>query len=275
MNIRQSMLNSYKECPYKCKCEFGTLTSAPLFIREDNGFYAELGILVHELLEVAQQDKSITLDDLYNKFMELYNVRVIGEPVGKKNRGDYLNIAYEMLEYYFLHYGEITPKLVEWNFSDLEIEGIEHLFTGTMDRVTTTGDEEVHLWDWKTGSSSKYTKADLQGNIQATIYTLAYYNKFKVMPKTFNFVFLQERRVKTVIITPQVLQNGIERITTIIKEMEVSEFNPNPKGGQFFCKNFCDFIKNCPRYAKAEDEEVDIEKLQKEVEEAWLKNKKQ
>ena len=173
-------------------------------------------------------------------------------PDGKKE--DYINSALEQIDYFYDKYSIMIPIATEEEFEDFYIDGISLPWKGFIDRIDGNDKEKsVVISDYKTGRSSKFTKRELNDNVQATVYSLYYKQKYGFYPERFVFIFTKERKTKEIIINEAFIERGLARIRRSIKNMEQGIFLPESKGGKFFCKNFCKFYEDCPKYIKSND----------------------
>ena len=142
----------------------------------------------------------------------------------------------------------------EEEFDEFYIDGVPLHFKGFIDRIDGSIEEkEVVLADYKTGSSTKYTKRELSDNIQATVYSLWFKEKYGFYPKRFVFIFTKERKTKEIEIDHAFIERGLARIKRITNAIEQGIFIPEAKGGKYFCKNFCNYFDECPKYIKSND----------------------
>lgn len=216
----------------------------------DGNFYGEFGALLHDLFDMfynyaEYMEKSTMIDLFHSKVSDMqYEF-----PDGKK--GDYLNSALEQIDYFYEKYADMKPISTEEEFDEFFIEGVPLHFKGFIDRIDGSIEEgEVVLSDYKTGRSSKFTKNELRDNIQATVYALWFKEQYGFYPSKFVFIFTKERRTKEIAINEAFIERGLQRIRRVVKGIEDGVFIPEAKGGKFFCKNFCNFYAECPKYER-------------------------
>ena len=173
-------------------------------------------------------------------------------PDGKKEK--YLTEAQEQFDYFYEKYAIMNPIATEMEFDEFYIDGVPLHFKGFIDRIDgSIEEEEVTLADYKTGSSSKFTKRELNDNIQATVYSLWFKEKYGFYPKRFIFIFTKERKTKEIEINEAFIERGLQRIKRITNAIQEGIFLPEAKGGKYFCKNFCKYFDECPKYIKSND----------------------
>lgn len=255
LTVRQSSLNCYEKCMFKGFNEFGKVGSIGKADEEElTNKYARIGIIFHETMEIwgnnMMEGKSVNLPTLH---------KILDEKLDNENKELFANE--EEIEQYRISLHEqldwtyekclcdtVKPLGVEVTF---KLDGLLPDFitcTGTIDRIDGNMEtKEIRLGDYKTGKV--YTKKELSNNIQATLYSLAFYKMFGFLPKAFDFYFTKHKKIKTIMITPEFLKNGTERILDIWYKILKEDFRPTCEN-KYFCKNFCDSYKECPKYSK-------------------------
>lgn len=256
--LRMTMMGDYERCPFLCKVNWGTIGEigkADTEVRDMNK-YAWFGIVFHEVMEIhalaKMEGNLIPLETLHN---------ILDEKLANTEMSMLKDI--EELD----EWKESLHNQLDWGFEEATLEhtnviGAEATFeldnlipeclpfTGTMDRIVGNLDtKEVAIEDWKTGRV--YTKKELSSNIQATVYSLAFYKMFGFMPEEFRFYFTKHKKVKVIKITPDFIKKGTERILENWYKMNNNEWNPNT-ANKYFCKNFCSISKECITQKKVE-----------------------
>lgn len=253
LTVRQSSLNTFEKCMWKGFVEYGNIGQTGKSDEEElTNKYARVGIVFHEVMEHwglnKMEGKSVKLTELH----ELLDSKLNNEDKTLfKNDEEietFRNSLHEQLDWCYEKCicDTVSPLGVEVTFSlDNLLPGFLTT-TGTIDRIDgNMKNKEIRLGDYKTGKV--YTKKELSNNIQATLYSLAFYKMFGFLPKAFDFYFTKHKKVKTIQITPEFLKRGTERILDIWFKIEQGEFKPTCKN-KYFCKNFCDSIKECPKF---------------------------
>lgn len=255
LTIRQSMLGSYKKCPYKCYLEWGDIGSSGKYELEESvgNKYSRTGIAFHEVMEYAGNcminNKSFTLDEL---------LKLMGEKFDEiptdmfDDEKDVLERKKSMFEQVVWTYENILQSKnflkVENNFEVKNMYADMPPFTGTMDVISGKLEEQdVVIMDYKTGKV--YTKNELNNNIQACIYSMAFYNEYGFLPKEFIFIFTKHQKIKRVPITLDFINRVSSDIVKMIVQIKNNEFEPNTSN-KYFCKNFCEFYYECPKFKK-------------------------
>lgn len=253
IKLRMSMLADYEKCPYLCSVNWGKLGELGKVDTEGSvtNKYAQYGIIFHEVMEQhalsMMEGNSLTLPmlhDLLDKKLKDFDLSLLKEP---EEHLEWVQSLHEQLDWGYenrcMSFAKVIGAEVTFKLDGL-IDGIDIPFSGTMDRIVGDLDtKEVYIEDWKTGKV--YTKKELSNNIQATVYSLAFYRMFGFLPKEFRFIFTKHKKVKTVQITPDFLEKGIERILGNWYKIKNGECTPNTSN-KFFCKNFCSINKECP-----------------------------
>lgn len=244
-----SCLGTYETCPWSCKMTYNEIGVDKNEDVEGN-FYGEFGSLLHDLFDRYYKD-DLAKPDMVIEFHRKVTDLKYDFPDGKKQ--DYLDSALEQIDYFYEKYADMKPLMTEEEI-DITIEGVPLPFKGFVDRIDGNIEEkEIVLSDYKTGRSSKFTKRELEDNIQATVYSLWVREKFGFLPTRFVFIFTKERRTKEIVINEAFIERGLARIRRISKCIEDGIFVPQPKGGVYFCKNFCNYYKECPKFEKKDN----------------------
>lgn len=254
LKIRQSMLNSFEVCPYMCYKEWGTLgVYSP---REDNeevstNKYALVGIAFHETMELWGR-KRIANEDIfiYDLHQDLSSrLRNIDQSYfeNEEDFNKFESSMHEQLEWVFEHWLQNKPLMVEYSFNVPELFPGFPGITGTVDRIDgNMNTRDIELFDYKTGKVA--TRKDLASNIQAGLYARAFEKEFGFLPKSFTFIYTKHKRTKEIMITHDFLQASEERIVGILEKIKNNEFSPPKKINRFFCNNFCQHKKECPKH---------------------------
>lgn len=254
--LRQTILNSFETCPYATYKEFGTLTEPTERNDEEERYsnkYAAAGIALHEAMEYWGRDKmngvNRTLIEVHDKLDERFNLIPVDLFKDKQDRDLFYNSVHEQATWLYEKSHLIKPVFVELEF---EVENIyEDMpvgFTGTMDRADgSMENRDIDLIDYKSGKT--YTKKELSSNMQAAIYAEAFFKMYGFYPKRFVFIFSKTKRIKVIHITKEFLDNAKARIKGLYIRMASGDYEPN-NGNRYFCKHFCQYIKECPAMSK-------------------------
>lgn len=256
ITIRQSSLNCFEKCMFKGYEEFGAVGSLGKADEQElTNKYARVGIVFHEVMEFwgnhAMKGESVNLETLH----EMIDTKLNGEDItlfeNETEIETYRTSLHEQLDWTYDRClcNTVVPLGVEVTFSFDDLLPDFITCTGTIDRIDgNIQNKEVRLGDYKTGKV--YTKKELSNNIQATLYSLAFYRMFGFLPVAFDFYFTKHKKVKTIMITPEFLKNGTERILSIWYKILSGDKKPTCEN-KYFCKNFCDSYKVCPKFKKA------------------------
>lgn len=261
LHLRQTILNDYLTCPYKCYKAWGEVGVAGKYDLEESpgNIYAKIGVVFHKVMEEAGNTiingkrNEVTYDSLIKQmrfFFENYIPKEMFEDETAKDEW------WESLseQVYYAYNTTLQSKnilMCEYNFMIEDMfEGLPPV-TGTIDRVDgNLENKDINLIDYKTGKV--YTKKQLQNNIQACLYSLAFYRNFGVMPKTFTFIFTKHKKVKTIQITKDFIERVGAEIIRIVQEMNNNHFEPTCNN-KFFCSHFCEFYEECPKHKRSKN----------------------
>jgi CRISPR/Cas system-associated exonuclease Cas4 (RecB family) len=243
--IRRSYIKQYELCPYSLYLQLVEGIEPPM------GRYAQLGIIVHELLEQIQLGKLKC-----NTAIGLLEERVM--EWNKETEDEYSIIPFDLLEQgkECIHQFEIMmPYLKGDNKLEYKIEysignDIPNI-TCTLDRISFVGDE-IHIHDWKTGKPMSGKK--LVEDLQPPLYLYACYKEFKKMPESFTLHYLSKGKhlvykkidddtyeVKTAR-NKYVLKisEALERTRKILKGIKHQQFNiPKESEVLWYCNSMC------------------------------------
>lgn len=257
LTMRQSAINTYEKCMYKGLIEWGDIGSTGRADEEElTNKYARVGIIFHEVMEYWGKNKLKDIDVPVDDLHKMLDTKLDEEDKdlfeSEAEIEKYRVSLHEQLEWTkdACKLSEIRPLGVEvtFNIDDIFTDFIK--CTGTIDRIDGNMKEKrIRLGDYKTGKV--YTKKELTNNIQATLYSLAFYKQFGFMPEAFDFYFTKFKKVKTIMITPEFIKEGTLRIMDIWYKIKLKQFEPNCSS-VYFCKNFCDIYKRkeCPKFKK-------------------------
>jgi len=254
--LRQTILNNYERCPYMCYKEFGTLEEPKDRHDEEERYsnkYAAAGIALHEAMEWWGNEKingtSRTLIEVHDKLDERFELIPHDLFKDDNDRKTFYNSLHEQINWIYEHSHLIVPIKCELNFTIENLfDDIDVGFTGTIDRIDgDIANQDVDLVDYKTGKT--YTKKELSTNMQACIYAEAFKKMYGFYPKRFVFMFSKARRLKVVHINPEFMANAKARIKGLYMRMVSGEYKPD-SSNKYFCKNFCEYYKECPAHKK-------------------------
>ncbi len=253
--LRQTILNDMNTCGFMCYKRWNEVGQLGIADKEElTNKYARVGIDFHETMEEWGKRKmngnTMTLEEM----KKLCNDKLNSEDKSLFENDDeiemYRNSLMEQLEWAYenTHCAEVTPLGVEVTFDIEELLPGLLQFHGTIDRIDgVLKDKEIHLADYKTGKV--YTKKQLANNMQAGIYSLAFFKMYGFFPKTFSFYFTKFKKIKTIQITPEFLKLSTENILSNWLRIKNKDWEASCKN-TYFCKHFCDFYKECPKFKK-------------------------
>lgn len=255
ITLRQTILNDYSLCPFKCFKSWGEVGEIGHYEQnESNGNkYSLCGIAFHEVMDYASKQiingTRPNVEELKDLMLDKFNAI---EPDMFDDEEDIFQWKKSLLEQVDWAYEKTLQSnsiiASEWSFK------VENMFTdvppitGCVDRIDgQLVDKNVSLMDYKTGKV--YTKKQLDNNIQACLYSLAFFSKHGFLPKEFRFYFTKHKKVKIVQITTEFLNRNSAEIVRIVSEMKNKNFEAT-NNNKFFCKNFCEWENCCPKYEK-------------------------
>lgn len=151
--LRQSMLNSYMQCPKK------------FYEVYENGLYEEskftkMGTAVHGVMEDYYLDPSQDVEELFGKWWAKYGPEELG------NFKACLNMVLDYLER-----NPYKPNIIALELEfQTSINGVP--VSGTIDRIDRIDEETIRIIDYKT-NHRPWTRAELEESIQFQMYVSA------------------------------------------------------------------------------------------------------
>lgn len=256
LTIRQTILGDYQTCPYKCYLGWGDVGQAGKYDLNESpkNKYNATGIAFHEVMEWAGREiingKRPSLEECMDLMKEKFDKLNPELFDGQEDIDAWRIRMLEQVNWAYIHTLQSNLILdVEKTFTIPDLFKDMPPFTGTIDRIEGVLDsKDVVLMDYKTGR--KYTKKKVKNSIQACIYSLAFFRKYGFLPKEFRFIFTHEKRTMSVQITHDFITNVSAEIMRIVNEMKAGHFEPN-NSNKFFCKNFCEFYSECPKFKRS------------------------
>lgn len=254
ITIRQSALNDYEVCPYKCYSGWGKFGD-PNPVREEedeiSNKYAMAGTAFHLAMDEWGKHKLLRQPFFLEEAIEVMRAEYDKIPHrlfdSEQDMEDRWQSLLTQLHWTWRHHTSNSIVASEQSFvlEDL-IPGLPPI-EGTMDRLdATAGMFELYGIDYKTGK--RFTKKDLKSNMQATIYSLAIERLYGKLPETFTFIFSRFQRLQVIQVTDEFLDAGVSRIRNIWGHILNEDFKPPIKPNKFFCNNFCEFKPVCPKW---------------------------
>lgn len=245
--VRRSYIEDYKKCPYQFKLQ------AIDGKEGDSNAYAENGILLHDLFDLATMDKlnEKEITELFDKRFEeevktftphqeegglkeiLYKKGIVAiEQFVEYNNNEVVPLATEQKIVYSI--GEDLPKI--------QI---------TCDRINKHEDG-LELVDYKTGSV--IVGKQLQSELQIPTYILAVKEHYGELPIRFKLLFLSEKKERVYHKLDNntymckvgnreykiFLDEKIKEVTDIFKQIRKGRFHiPAGELSPWYCKNRC------------------------------------
>lgn len=253
--IRQTIINDYYLCGYKALQGWGEVGEAGKYEEEDSpqNKYSATGIALHEAMEHWGNHKianSVREKEYYHLYLDhCIDANCPLELFEQGERDSFVISLHDQLDWLFDNADSNEILQTEWTFEVTGLfDGVDEPITGTVDRID--GDlnaQRVALIDYKSGKT--FTKKKLSTNVQAMFYALAFNKEFGFLPEKFVFVFSKHKKKQIIWITPDFLQNAAAEFLGAYFKMKNNEF-PTSCTNKFFCKNFCDVYKECPKYKR-------------------------
>ena len=262
--LRQTILNDYLTCAYKCFKSWGSLSEEGYYENNDSkqNKYSASGIVVHEVMEEWGKDvQSNKLKDnnfYHDMLNNLFNGIDSSLFANELEIDIFRNSINEQLDWLMeqTYSNEILFTELDFEVTEM-INGIEEPVIGTIDRIDGNIQEKrISLIDYKTGKP--FTKKKLKTNIQAFLYTLAFFKQYGFLPEKFVFYFSKHKRKQIIWITPEFLQDAGAEVISIYYKMKNNEWKPNCSN-KYFCKNFCEYYKECPKYSNKKQWDIEYE----------------
>ena len=250
--IRRSHIEQYAGCPYSLYLQL-VLDIAPPMNK-----HAQLGIIVHKIIESIQSDKldpgqaNRMLEDL----IEEWNLSTDDE---------YCVVTMELEElgktclsnFYAMQPTLCSDFKVEHNVR-YSLDDDLPMISCTIDRVEFVG-EDIYVRDWKTGMSM--SGKTFTTDLQAPLYIYGVANEFGKYPKTFTLEYLKKGKSIVFVLQP-VGQDGqhryvvttsrgeytlhieeaVKRTKRILRDIKAQKFDmPSNSTHIWRCKNLCWF----------------------------------
>ncbi len=293
MRISYSLLDTFKQCPYKYKL------LAIDKIKEPKNPDLAFGSYIHYILHwfYSHKPQTITLKELLGFYEQNWS-DVKYTDLETKREVNLNNVYYEegkeTLETFYKSNKEKN------NFNDSLIIGLEtkfesviqdknqntHILSGVIDRVDKIGNEEFEIIDYKTNRTLPSFR-DVQKNQQLALYGIGVKQLWPNITTdrlNFSLYLLKFNEKITIKKTNDDLEQAKEEIINTIKEIEsINEFSPKPSKRCSWCgfKDICPvfkelYTKSLPsdaeikaavdRYFILQEKKVNIEKEMKSIE---------
>lgn len=249
--ITRSMIELYKTCPYQFYLRY--IKELP----EEEGIYALLGTILHNLFDLYSRREIESEEKLYEMFREQYNAiedKKFETPAqreklytkGKTAIKNYLNEE-AMMPYPLATESEIFATI------DESVPQVKVL----IDRIngSETSPDQLEIVDYKTGKIHVGQK--LHNDLQPPMYAWALREKYGFLPKRFKLLFLSEEKVRiyelidddTYVCTVRKkeyrvsITDTIREIKTIWARIKRGEFGIPDKINSYTCEKMCYYGK--------------------------------
>lgn len=186
-SIRRSHIENYKTCPHMFKLLVLDEIEIP------NNPYAESGIILHDIFDMASNDKTITKDDMIKEYTDQYaKIETFKPYMIEKNVPKTLYENGLVAIDNFVKYNAFAPEPFETE------KTIQYAIDEDLPKIQITFDRinkingKLHLVDYKTGKV--YVGKRLASDLQIPTYILAVKNEYGELPETFTLLFLAENK---------------------------------------------------------------------------------
>jgi DNA helicase-2/ATP-dependent DNA helicase PcrA len=232
--LSYSQINTFKMCPLKYN--FSYLMKVPT----PPSHAANFGTSIHE-----------TLKDTYKALMsgDFVDMEVIKKNYGK----NWISLGYENMEHEIIRKNQgmdilktfyeknskpwVIPAYIEKPFN---IKIGDYWIMGRIDRIDRLSDGTFEVIDYKTGRKPK--GLNLSKDLQLSVYAIALSEIFNINASSLSLYYLEDNEKVSTKRTVEQLKSVKEEISSLILEMEKSDFSPTPG---YHC-SFCDFRIICP-----------------------------
>lgn len=221
--ISASQIKTFWKCPKQYWYKYRT-EKEPTKISKG---YRELGIAVHESIELVLEQPNITFSEshLDRRFKQQY--RELDPDVSSSMYDDGLD---------FLEVAARYVAAKEPRIRDVEKEVVYGLGRDDIDsniKAIIDVCTENEIWDWKTGRVRDDTP--MEEKIQGAIYMKAYERAYGVPPDRIQFIYLKEESERTLKPSDAVWDEMIEKAAGLIEEIERGNWKGNPGDPCFWC----------------------------------------
>ncbi|MBI4994941.1 UvrD-helicase domain-containing protein [Candidatus Peregrinibacteria bacterium] len=234
--ISYSQIDTFKTCP--SKYQFRYLFQIPAPTAANLNFGSSIHNTLRDFYMHIMADKKLAKEDLLSILKNIYEKNWI--PFGYETREmteDQKRAGFLMLKKYYLNEKDnlVIPEFLERQFM-LKIGDLK--LNGRIDRIDRLNDGTYEVIDYKTGSSKK----DLKNDLQLTVYALACKEVFRLPVSKLSLHFLDDLKKVSTVRTEKDLEEAKVQILKYASEISSSDFSPTPG---FHC-GFCEFRLICP-----------------------------
>ena len=181
--IRRSHLEQYAGCPYSLYLQLVLGITPPM------GKHAQLGVIVHELIEQIS-DGICSLQEAET----LLDERIIDWNMNTDDEYsiitmDLEEVGHNCLQAFNLIKDAVTSEEMKSEYNiKYSIDDNLPMISCTLDRIRWDKDGNIHIHDWKTGKPMSGKK--LVEDLQPPLYMYAVYKEFGILPKSFTLHYL-------------------------------------------------------------------------------------
>lgn len=241
-----SQIDRYRKCGRQYAFIYLEGLRMPPGISMIKGSSVHKGIEFNSLYK-AQTRKEMPRSDIVDFAVTDFEKRVESEEVVLRD-GESIGAAKDQtVDLLGLYCDEISPAIqpvhVEVEY-DMSLEGLPPI-KAVIDCI----DENNLIRDYKTTGKSK-SQSDLDGSLQAEIYTMAYTQKFGAPPAGVNLDIMVETKTPKYQRLETIVDSGrTERAKNIIRAVhggiQAGVFGPAPEGAWWCNPKFCGFWSRC------------------------------
>jgi len=248
--IRRSYLEQYSGCPYSLMLQLVKGITPPM------GSHAQLGVIVHELIDKISKDEKVTQtaahSELEDRIIE-WNLETDDEY--SIITDELQSIGHICLDNFWLIKDQFISDFVAEHQIKFSLDEDLPMVSCTLDRISFVGDDII-INDWKTGKPMSGKK--LTTDLQAPLYIYAVYSEYGKMPKSFNLHYLHPNKTISFVKTGDMeytvkttrseykldVEEALERTKRILKNIKNKHFPMVEGKDQWRCSTLCWFGKN-------------------------------
>lgn len=234
--LSPSSIKAFEDCPLKFKFQKILRVPQPASIATD------LGTVIHAVTEEMANEKArgqtIDKDKGLQKLKEKWIFRSYQNQTDENKA---MGRAEQMIDAY-LKWEESTPNTLVETELPFEVKIGEITFTGRIDRLEKNPQGKFEIVDFKSGSSVK-SKNKARTDPQLNIYAKAVEKLKGELPAKASLFYVEKDKMVEYPITAESLQEALEPIENMTKEILKENFEPTPSTQAcMFCsyQSICD-----------------------------------
>lgn len=188
-SIRRSYLEQYAGCPHSLKLQLIEHIIPPM------SNYAQLGIIVHEIIErISSKENSLNLQQALAMLEERINEWNLATDDEYSIINDELfETGRVSLKNFWLIKNELnTGKFISEQNIKYSVSDDLPMISCTLDRIRWDKENNIHIHDWKTGKTMSGQR--LAEDLQPPLYIKAVAEEYGTYPLTFNLHYLAHQK---------------------------------------------------------------------------------